>query len=323
MNRILILISFLVNIFFANAQPLGINYQGVARDSIGHPIVNQIIVIRLNILDSTNTGQAIYVETHNITTNASGLFNISIGMGNVVSGVFANIPWSAGDKWLKIEMNTSGGNNYQLIGTTQFLSVPYAMFSNSSGTSSSRFKIFESSGVFIIPPGVTSVIVELWGGGGGGGGGCGFSSNTPNVANGGLAGEYKKGVFTISGNVIVSIGNAGSGGNPGGFNSNGGSGTNGGLSSFGNYLIANGGNGGSGGFISGGGGGDVGCTGRNGANAININGLGGSGGVNTSGNNGNGFSSGGGGGSANCISFTGGTGYNGGNGAKGLIIIYW
>ncbi|MBK7571673.1 MAG: hypothetical protein IPI10_08635 [Bacteroidetes bacterium] len=141
--------------------------------------------------------------------------------------------------------------------------------------------MFNSSGTFSIPTGVTTVIVELWGGGGGGGGGCGFSVNSPNRANGGLAGEYKKGVFTVSGDVTVTVGNGGNGGSPGGFNSNGTNGTNGGSSSFGNYLISNGGNGGLGGFISGGGGGTQGCNGLDGTSAIFIDGRGGSGGINS------------------------------------------
>lgn len=132
-HRILLLPALLFSaIIFA--QPQGINYQGVARDSVGHALINQVIGIRLSILDSSNTGQAVYVETHSVTTNASGLFNLSIGMGSVLSGAFANIAWGSGEKWLKVEMDAGGGSNYQLIGITQFLSVPFSMYSGKAGS---------------------------------------------------------------------------------------------------------------------------------------------------------------------------------------------
>ena len=56
----------------------------MARDSVDHPLINQNISLRLSIFDSSSTGQAVYVETQNATTNGSGLFNMSIGMGSAV-----------------------------------------------------------------------------------------------------------------------------------------------------------------------------------------------------------------------------------------------
>ncbi len=116
------------------AQPQAINYQGVARNSHGLPLVNRNISLRLSILDSSASGQAVYVETQNATTSSSGLFNIGIGLGTVVSGTFSSVPWGQGDKWLKTELDTAGGNNFQLIGTTQFLSVPYSLFSGKASS---------------------------------------------------------------------------------------------------------------------------------------------------------------------------------------------
>ncbi len=318
---ILLLVFCSVNIY-AQA-PQAIPYQAVARDSSGNVLANQIISLRFSIHDSTAGGMVVYQETQNKTTSVLGLFTANIGEGVVVNGTFASIDWGSNSKFMQVELDANGGTNYIDMGTQQMLSVPFALYSTFSGVSSSRLKVFNSSGTFSIPTGVTTVIVELWGGGGGGGGGCGFSVNSPNRANGGLAGEYKKGVFTVSGDVTVTVGNGGNGGSPGGFNSNGTNGTNGGSSSFGNYLISNGGNGGLGGFISGGGGGTQGCNGLDGTSAIFIDGRGGSGGINSAGNHGNGVSSGGGGGSANCIIYSGNIGYNGGNGANGLVIIYW
>ena len=128
---------FLIILFFFNSlatysQPQGINYQGVARDSIGHPVLNQNISLKLSILDGSETGVVVYSEIHSVLTSTSGLFNISIGMGNTVSGLFANVSWGKGNKWLKIEMDAIGGSNYQLIGNMQFMSVPYAIQSQNT-----------------------------------------------------------------------------------------------------------------------------------------------------------------------------------------------
>lgn len=120
---------FLIFLFpvLSFSQPHAINYQGVARNAQGLPLINHSISLRLSILDSTVTGPAVYVETQTVTTSNTGLFNIGIGLGSAVSGTFNSILWGQGDKWLKIEMDTVGGSNFSFIGTTQFLSVPYAL----------------------------------------------------------------------------------------------------------------------------------------------------------------------------------------------------
>ncbi len=77
MKKIL-LVLFLIKTIIINGQsPQTINYQGVARDAGGHPVINQNINIRLSILDGSITGLSVYSETHNLTTNNSGLFNLA------------------------------------------------------------------------------------------------------------------------------------------------------------------------------------------------------------------------------------------------------
>lgn len=121
-------------VYTASAQaPQAINYQGIARNGAGQTLLNQSVGIRLSILDSSSMGTAVYVETHHTITSNKGLFNLSIGAGTVVSGNFSSINWGQSSKWLKTEMDASGGTNYQPIGTTQFLSVPYSVFSDKSG----------------------------------------------------------------------------------------------------------------------------------------------------------------------------------------------
>jgi hypothetical protein len=75
----------------------------------------------------------VYVETHNTTTNDYGLANLKIGLGTVVSGSISAIAWESNNYFLKVEMDPAGGSAFQLMGTTQLISVPYAMYANKAG----------------------------------------------------------------------------------------------------------------------------------------------------------------------------------------------
>ena len=111
--------------------PQGIRYQAVARDLSGSLITDQDIRIRISITDKFDR-QIYYTEIHTLQTNHHGLFSLSIGQGDVVTGVFADIPWATGDKWLKIEMDPKGGGNFVLINSSELQSVPFALFSAES-----------------------------------------------------------------------------------------------------------------------------------------------------------------------------------------------
>ncbi len=144
-NRFLIILFFTLCLRSVAQPPQAINYQGVARDSIGYPLINGSISLRLSILDSSATGQTVYTETHSTQTNSSGLFNIYIGSGTVLYGSFSVIPWERGSKWLKVEMDLNNANNYQLIGVTQFLSVPYALNAGNGNFNKTGYDIYNSN----------------------------------------------------------------------------------------------------------------------------------------------------------------------------------
>ena len=131
MKKILIVTPILFLCFFVNAQvPQGLNYQAVARTANGMIIPTQNIGVRFSILDGSVTGTTLYSETHTVTTNSYGLFTLAIGKGTPVTATFASINWASGtDKFLKVEIAPGGSSNYQLQGTTQLLSVPYALYS--------------------------------------------------------------------------------------------------------------------------------------------------------------------------------------------------
>lgn len=131
MRKIFILF-FSVSVFqYVQAQaPLALNYQAIARTADGIIIPTQNINVRFSVLDGSINGTELYSETHQTITNSYGLFTLAIGRGTPVTGPFSAINWASGtDKFLKVEIAPSGGTNYQLQGTTQLLSVPYALYS--------------------------------------------------------------------------------------------------------------------------------------------------------------------------------------------------
>ncbi len=122
----------------ANAQaPQRFNYQGVARSTTGAPLASVPIGLRLTIHDGSTTGTVVYQETHTATTNAFGLYNVSVGGGTVTSGMFASIGWGSGSKYLEVEIDPAGGSSYSSVGSNQLLSVPYAMYSATSALATS------------------------------------------------------------------------------------------------------------------------------------------------------------------------------------------
>ena len=195
---------------------------------------------------------------------------------------------------------------------------------------------FNSSGTFIVPAGVTSVNVQVWGAGGAGGG----STSDGNSGAGGGAGGYSYGTLAVTPgtSILYTVGAGGIGST--------GNGASGGNSSFltitangGDGGRANGGSVGTGGTASGGstnttggsGNGGGSNMGGKGGNAPAGGGTGGNGNSNNDGSIGNSPGGGGGGGEANryydwkwydWFNYTTDS-YAGGNGGKGQIKISW
>jgi uncharacterized protein (TIGR02145 family) len=144
-------------LLFAQA-PQGIPYQAIARNASGAAISNTSVKVRFSIRDSIATGAIKYQETHNPTTSALGLFSVNVGMGTAASGTFSGINWGKNSKFLQVEMNTTGGTSYTDLGTTQMMSVPYALFSGNSSVRVSEIgdSVVFSNGSFFIFPGASS-----------------------------------------------------------------------------------------------------------------------------------------------------------------------
>mgnify|MGYP000915889304 CR=1 FL=1 len=107
--------------------PEKMSYQAVVRDSGDALVTNQAIGMQISILQTTATGTAVYVETQTPTTNVNGLVTLEIGTGTVVSGDFTTIDWSADSYFIKTETDPTGGSNYTISGTSQLMSVPFAL----------------------------------------------------------------------------------------------------------------------------------------------------------------------------------------------------
>ncbi len=109
-------------------SPQRMSYQAVIRDAVNVLVTNHAIGMKISILQTTSTGTAVYVETQTATTDVNGLVSLEIGGGTPVTGTFAVIDWSAGPYFIKTETDPAGGTAYSITGTSQLLSVPYALY---------------------------------------------------------------------------------------------------------------------------------------------------------------------------------------------------
>ena len=135
-TSIQITILFLASFFFATiaaqAQaPNKMSYQAVIRNASNALITNTVVATKISILQTTATGTVVYSERQTPTTNANGLATLEIGGGTVLSGNFATINWANGPFFIKTETDPAGGTNYTISGTSQLLSVPFALYAAS------------------------------------------------------------------------------------------------------------------------------------------------------------------------------------------------
>jgi hypothetical protein len=140
MKKIILFVALLLIGFYIKAQsPQAIPYQAIVRNASGNIISNQAVKLRFSIHDSLATGTVVYKEIHTLSTNAQGLVNVNIGQGSVQTGSFTSINWGKNGKFIQTELDALNNNTYTDLGTTQMMSVPYALYAESSGNSNTSF----------------------------------------------------------------------------------------------------------------------------------------------------------------------------------------
>ena len=136
MKRILLFLVFFC-LFAASGfsqSPQKFKFQAVARDAGGVPYVSANLAIRVSLVRDGVTGLIDYAERHSITTSPLGVFDLEIGGGTPLSGDITTLDWGMHSYYLKIDIDPDGGTNYTNLGTSQLLSVPYAIYSRESGS---------------------------------------------------------------------------------------------------------------------------------------------------------------------------------------------
>jgi hypothetical protein len=124
---IITLTHLLISSSILAQSPQKMSYQAVIRNSSDQLVTNHALGMQISILQGSPTGTAVYVETQTPSTNANGLVSIEIGGGTVTYGDFSTIDWSTGTYYIKTETDPAGGTTYSITGTSQILSVPYAL----------------------------------------------------------------------------------------------------------------------------------------------------------------------------------------------------
>jgi len=115
---VVVFLTFNFAISTLQAQtPSQFKYQAVLHNADGNIIANEAVTIDISILKGSASGTSVFDETHNANTTAQGLINLNIGSVEDLSIV----DWSADNYFIKITVNSVE------MGTSQLLSVPYAM----------------------------------------------------------------------------------------------------------------------------------------------------------------------------------------------------
>jgi len=131
-----VFIALFITVSVWAQSPQKMSYQAVIRNSSNQLVANQKVGMQITILQGSATGTEVYSETQTPTTNANGLVSIEIGGGTG----FSSIDWSTGSYFIKTETDPTGGNAYTITGTSQLLSVPYALYAKTSGSSTTGLK---------------------------------------------------------------------------------------------------------------------------------------------------------------------------------------
>lgn len=178
MKRLIILSAAIMYCTLVFAQvPESFSYQVIVRDITNNPVTNQDVSLRISILKGSSSGPVQYSELHTTNTGDLGLINLAIGSGTGKTGSIAAIDWGSDIHFLQVEIDDEGGTSFVIMGTTQMLSVPYAIHSKKSesvdydnitnkpaGTLPGDMQYWNGSSWVIIPAGNEGQVLVFKGG---------------------------------------------------------------------------------------------------------------------------------------------------------------
>ncbi len=130
-----ILLSLLLSLNFcllSSQIPQGFNYQAIARDASGNPILNTPLPVRITIQSDSLGGTICWIEEHSsVTTNGFGVFTLILGKGVRQPGstvaTFNDIDWKVTPRYIKTEIYYQ--TTWKNMGSARFWSVPYSVVS--------------------------------------------------------------------------------------------------------------------------------------------------------------------------------------------------
>ncbi len=139
------LVLSILSISVLAQAPQMFNYQAVLRNNAGEPIASNAVTVNIEILQGSATGSVVFTETHSTETNEFGLINLQIGSVQSLDAV----DWTADDYFIKVSVDETS------MGSTQLLSVPYALH---AGSAEETDPLFASS----VASDITQENVESW-----------------------------------------------------------------------------------------------------------------------------------------------------------------
>lgn len=134
----LFIFLFCALLFSQNESSNGISYQGVARDAQGGILSNQPISVIFRIVDNPQGEGQLYQETHNVTTDSYGLFNLSVGSGEPSITFqeqysYGEIQWGSYDYCgLAVSIDFNNDGVYAEMGVMKMEDVPTAKWAKKS-----------------------------------------------------------------------------------------------------------------------------------------------------------------------------------------------
>jgi uncharacterized protein (TIGR02145 family) len=151
MRAIILVVLLNASLWGWSQVPGLIPYQGVARNGAGQPLADSTLNGRFSIRNGSMAGPIIWQEEQWVTTSNLGLFTAQLGLNVPLTSV----NWAVATKYLQVELNT--GQGFVDLGTTQLLSVPYALHAGSVKlrVSSLGDTLFLGDGEFVIIPGIS------------------------------------------------------------------------------------------------------------------------------------------------------------------------